>query len=756
MTINDLCGNDSRFKYLAVDSRSVFDPENTVFAALRTDVGDGHRYIADLYDKGVRAFIVEKIPDGNFDDADFLVTPAVLRTLREIAHKRLSANYRGVIITGSEGKTTLKELLYRAMRKTDNVARSPRSWNSSIGLPLAIWDMTHTGAGGTLLTEAGIDGAGQGAVIADVLTPSHTIAAITPITSEHDEAFASHQDKILEKINVIRNTNTVIYDNSDPLLGELLSREMPHAKLLPVSQGSHPSVYHALADKVLDELGFSADSRENIDSLPLTVKRREIVEGSYGNTIFTDSFTADFRSLIDSLDFMRRHASPLRPKILFLGRMLDDNKHSDTEIAQTAGLFGIERVERISPQLLSDIHSGKEYHDMQILLFGEHDELFDKVSGALESAGHETTLEIDLDAMAHNYNYYRSIVPSGTGIVAMVKADAYGMGSIETGKTMQALGAAYLAVAVIEEGIALREAGVTMPILVLNPVTNRYPALFAHRLEPAVFSTDELDTLIAEARAYGVTEYPVHLKLDTGMHRVGFLDTQLDEIPPRLARTNAVKVASVFSHLATADCLDKDAYTAHQIKAFKHMTTRLRQSLGYDFKRHILNTAGMMRFADCGDYEMGRLGIGLYGISPYQGPESAKLRPVAAFRSHIISIKHWPLDTPIGYACKDHTCEDDAIIATVPVGYADGVFRRLGNGRTSFIVNGVECPTVGNICMDLCMIDVTNAPGVKVGDTVEIFGPNTPVQRLASIMGTIPYEILTSVSRRVKRVYVKE
>ncbi len=262
--------------------------------------------------------------------------------------------------------------------------------------------------------------------------------------------------------------------------------------------------------------------------------------------------------------------------------------------------------------------------------------------------------------------------------------------------------------------------------------------------------------LIAEAEAYGVENYPVHLKLDTGMHRVGFLDTQLDEIPTRLTRTKAVKVASVFSHLATADCLDKDAYTRHQIKAFKRMTATLRKSLGYDFRRHILNTAGMMRFADCGDYEMARLGIGLYGISPYRGPESTNLQPVAAFRSHIISLKHWPLDTPIGYGCKDHTCEDDAIIATVPVGYADGVFRRFGNGRTCFVVNDVECPTVGNICMDLCMIDVTNAHGVKVGDSVEIFGPTMPVERLADIMSTIPYEILTSVSRRVKRVYVKE
>lgn len=756
MTVNDLCGNNSRLKYLAVDSRSVFDPEATVFAALRTDVGDGHRYIAELYKRGVRTFIVENLPQGDFAEAQFVLVPSVPAALREIAHKRLTDAYHGVIITGSEGKTTLKELLYLAMRNKASVARSPRSWNSSIGVPLAIWDMTHAIDGGTLLTEAGIDGPGQGTILASVLAPSHKIAAITPVTEEHDAAFASHEKKILEKINVIRNVGTVVYDCSNPMLGELLQREMPSAKLMPVERGDHSSIYHALADKVLAELGIDAASRAVLGSLPLTSKRRQIVEGSYGNTIFTDCFTADFRSLVDALDFMRRHATPLRPTVLMLGEMLDETMHSDAEIARTAAQFGISRVERITPALLGDIHSGKKFHDTQILLFGEHDALFNKVSGALESAGHETTLEIDLDAMAHNYNYYRSLLPPGTGIMAMVKADAYGMGAIETGKTMQALGAAQLAVAVIEEGIALREAGVTMPILVLNPVTNRYPALFAHRLEPAVFSTDELDTLIAEAEAYGVENYPVHLKLDTGMHRVGFLDTQLDEIPARMARTKAVKVASVFSHLATADCLDKDAYTRHQIKAFKRMTATLRKSLGYDFRRHILNTAGMMRFADCGDYEMARLGIGLYGISPYRGPESANLQPVAAFRSHIISLKHWPLDTPIGYGCKDHTCEDDAIIATVPVGYADGVFRRFGNGRACFVVNGVECPTVGNICMDLCMIDVTNAPGVKVGDTVEIFGPDMPVERLADIMSTIPYEILTSVSRRVKRVYVKE
>ena len=753
MTLNDFDPVACRYDYLVTDSRSVFNPSKTIFAAIRTDLGDGHNYISDLYRKGVRAFIVDNLLENAPADATFIVTPNVPKYLSDIARTRTSSLSKGIIVTGSVGKTTMKELLYQSLIGECDVRRSPRSWNSSIGVPLAIWDMTRKpGDNPFLITEAGIDGPGQGQFLSEILAGSHSTAVITPITDEHDEAFKCHADKIKEKIDLISHCSTIIYADTDAKLRTQLEMRMPNANLIAVKQDGHTSIYHALAAKVIEHIGIPSQALKKLDTLPLVNKRREISAGSFGNTIYRDYFTADLRSLQDALDFMLRHTSPLHSTALFLGDLIDGGQAEAVKLAQA---FGIDRIEPMSEDLLTRIHAGNEFRDMQILLFGKDNECFSKVAEALESAGHDTTLEVDLDAMAHNYNHYRSLVPPGTGIVAMVKASAYGVGAVETGKNLQSLGASYLAVAVIEEGITLREAGITMPIMVLNPVTNRYPALFAHHLEPAVFSYEELDRLISEAEAAGVSDYPVHIKLDTGMHRVGFLDNHLEEIARRLNATKAVRTASVFSHLATADCLDMDAYTKQQLSTFYHMTNRLEGLLGNTFKRHILNTAGMMRFAGCGKYELARLGIGLYGISPYPGPEGEALRPVAAFRSHIISLKHWPKGTPIGYGCRSITPEDDAVIATVPVGYADGVNRHFGRGNASFVVRGIECPTIGNICMDLCMVDVSGVPDVSVGDSVEIFGPEMPVERLASILDTIPYEILTSVSQRVKRVYVK-
>lgn len=755
-----------RYKYLAVDSRSVADPANTLFAAIRTSLGDGHKYISELYNRGVRGFLVDSLPEDAPADAEFIITDDVEKSLRELSYARIRGNEGGIIVTGSHGKTTMKELLYRALQPLCDVACSPRSWNSRIGVSLALWNMTaESRRHEHMITEAGIDGPGQGLLLREMLRNSHHMAIVTPLSREHDEAFKSHADKLLEKIEIIKGCSTVIYADSDPEFGEMLNKELPAGtRIVAVKQGTHPDIYHALADAAMAEMGYTEAERAGIDSLPLTVKRREISEGAFGNIILRDYFTPDLRSLADALDFMRRQATPLKERVLVLGRLLackcDENGIYD-RAARTAALYGVDRVinlqsDEYPTSLIEDYQQGRLLNNCQILLFGTDEGAFKAFAETLEAAGHDTTLEVDLDAIAANYNYYRSLVPAGTGIVAMVKASAYGMGAIEIGKTMQSLGAAYLAVAVIEEGIALRSAGITMPVMVLNPVTNRYPALFGHNLEPAVFSPEELDRLISEAEKAGVRDYPVHIKLDTGMHRVGFLENQLAGIAERLSRTDAVKVKSVFSHLATADCLDMDSYTRGQLELFFRMTAQLRHALGYDIMRHILNTAGMMRFADCGSYEMGRLGIGLYGVSPYDGPEKEHLHTVASFRSHIISLKHWPAGTPIGYGCKGVTKEADAIIATVPVGYADGVNRRLGNGHTSFVIRGRECPTIGNICMDLCMVDVSGVPDVAVGDSVEIFGTAMPVERVADALGTIPYEVFTSVSQRVKRVYIKK
>ncbi|MCM1067000.1 MAG: alanine racemase [Muribaculaceae bacterium] len=757
MITEDFLEAASRHLHLAVDSRAVYDPENTVFAALRTAVGDGHRFISELYARGVKAFIVDTLPEAPAPDATFYLVPNVAEALRELAVKRLEGLSGGIVVTGSVGKTTVKELLYCALLPGADVRRSPRSWNSGIGIPLAIWAMTEpVGRPDFFITEAGIDGPGQGARAAHILGTAHGVGVLTPITAEHDEAFASHAAKIHEKLDLLAGCHTIVYADTDPELRTILAERYCADKRIIAVADNGKGIYHALADAVLEAIGVEASTT---DIVPVN-KRREISEGSFGNIILRDHFTADYRSLIDALDFMRRHAVPSHPSVLALGNLLEDDKAAPglfERCCSTARLFGVSEIIDLrtpseAARQLARYHAG-EISRRQILAFGLPDEPFTRFADTLESAGHDTTLEVDLDALVHNYNHYRRLMPPGSGLVAMVKASAYGMGAVEIGKTLQSSGAAYLAVAVIEEGIALRQAGITMPVMVLNPVTNRYPELFAHRLEPAVFSIDELELLIAEAEANDVKDYPVHIKLDTGMHRVGFLDDALAHIARLMAATDSIRVATVFSHLATADCLDMDSYTRSQIDSFGRMTDKLSHELGYPFKRHLLNTAGMMRFAADAAFEMGRLGIGLYGIAPYAGPDGASLKPLATFRTRIISLKHWPAGTPIGYGCKGHTTAD-SIIATVPAGYADGVNRHFGCGKATFKVKGVECPTIGNICMDLCMIDVTAVPDVAVGDSVEIFGSDMPVERLATLLDTIPYEILTSVSPRVKRVYI--
>ncbi len=767
-------------EYLCTDSRSVSEPSATVFAAIRTDVNDGHRYIPELYQRGVRHFIVDRMEDEySHYDASFYQVDSVENAIMRLAASRFPAGARRILITGSHGKTSMKELLYRSLLPMEEVVRSPRSWNSSLGFCLSVFEMGSCPEPRVAIAEVGIDGPGQAEAISPLTRLFDDIGIISSISEEHDDAFASHRDKILEKLNLLKYCRAVIYDASDSELCEQI-RDFPFShkdvRLVPVASGNRLT---GIAAKALEALGHDADALHPETLTPVST-RRDIRNSSNENIIIRDNFTNDLRSLRDALDFMRRQSTPTKDSILIVGDLLHrhDSGRSYGEALRLSRLYGIGKVIAVgkdwaeyleksgnrgsiqcfrSADDFTDKLGVDSFGNTQILVFGSNADGFDKITSSLQSASHDTTLDIDLDALVHNYNYYRHLLPSGTGMVAMVKASAYGLGAVEIGKTLQAQGAAALAVAVIDEGIALRQAGITMPVIVLNPVTDRYPSLFDHNLEPAVFSFVELDRLIEEARKYGTANYPVHIKFDTGMHRVGFLEDDIEGIARGLKEKGgaSIRVASVFSHLATADCLDLDEYTQGQIDTFYRMSGRMHAALGYDVKRHILNTAGMMRFADCGPYEMARLGIGLYGISPLPPEIRTDLQTVAAFRSHIISLKHWPAGTPIGYGCKGRTGRD-SVIATVPVGYADGVNRRLGNGKASFIVRGVACPTIGNICMDLCMVDVTDAVGAAVGDKVEIFGPQMPIQTIAETLGTIPYEILTSVSPRVRRAYFRK
>lgn len=775
-TLATYCGvdidSDRDIKNILTDSRSSADTTDALFFAIRTDVNDGHRYLADLYRRGVRAFVVDHIPDimRHAADADFIVVDDVSRALKQIA-RRVREEFRIPVagITGSRGKTVVKELLFHALTKAGvKVARSPRSWNSQLGVPLSIWQLEPDTD--IAVFEAGIDRVGQMAGLAEIIRP--TIGIMTEITGEHDNGFTSREEKIVEKATLFSSCDTIICPAADTVVCDIIKSLYPGKTVICV--GSGDNLNRSLAAEALKVLGYDPTLANDIDEVST---RLDVYDGVNDCLMIYDEFSNDLDSVGRALDFMMRRTTTSRRNTLITGDLLHrpdaDTQKVYRQFADMLKSRGIDRLiaigeeigrhaDAFDPMMAAEFVSDTErfisdydisrFDSELILIKGDKD--FAAIKDLLEKPRHQTIFEVNLDSVVHNYNAFKSLVRPSTGIIAMVKASAYGTGSLEIAKTLQSQGASYLAVAVVEEGVALRRAGITMPIMVLNPMTTNYQALFNYRLEPAVFSLRELDILLEHARLHDMHGYPIHIKLDTGMHRVGFIPTEIEALAKVLNETDRVATSSVFSHLATADCLDENAYTQSQFDSFEAMTGRLKSLLKNGFRRHILNTAGIMRFPGY-QYDFVRLGIGLYGISPLPPEEThIDLRPVASLNSTIISLKTWDADTTIGYSRRGQV-KSPSVIATIPIGYADGIDRHFGCGRSSFIVNGKPCPTIGNICMDLCMIDVTGADA-KIGDRVEIFGKDAPVENLATARGTIPYEILTSVSPRVHRIYYRE
>lgn len=759
---------------LLFDSRSLVNPEKTVFFAIKTSAADGHNYIKPLYEKGVRRFVVENLPEGSdsMPDAEFIMTDSVRDEIERLAREK-RASLKGTVIgiTGSAAKTVVKEMVYKALvRKGFSVSRSPRSWNSRLGAPMSLLEARADDF--AVIVEAGIDAVGDMNSHAAIIKPE--IGVLTAVTSEHDAGFESREEKIREKLLLFAASKTIVYDATSPDVDKTVRSTYPDKRLVGIKGDSPLDTDRRIAEAVVSELGVG-DAFVELENV---TNRIDVHEGVNDCVMLFDDFTNDLRSLRWALDFMRRRSdgrgSTLIMSDLFHGPA-DDAALRDlySQLGLLLDAFGIDRLIAIGPELgkyrsaipgnirVENVETADDFlmdYDITrfssetILISGAPQKDFEEIRSALESPRHDTILEVNLDALVHNFNYFRSMLRPATGLIAMIKASAYGAGAVEVAKTLQAQGARYLAVAVIDEGIELRKHGVTMPVMVLNPVTTNYRALFRYGLEPSVFSLRELDTLVGEAKLAGVKEFSAHIKLDTGMHRVGFAEDEVERLVERLNETPELKVASIFSHLATADCPDESEYTRMQLDTFGRVSEKIIQSLGYPALRHILNTAGIMTHPES-QYDMVRLGIGLYGVSPF-GKESG-LRPVSTLKTTIISIKDWKKGTTIGYARRG-LLKRDSKIATLPIGYADGVDRHLSRGAVGFMVRGMECPTVGNICMDQCMIDVTDVSDVKIGDEVEIFGNLNRVEKIAGILDTIPYEVLTSVSPRVRRIYYRD
>lgn len=756
------------------DSRSLATAEGTAFCAIRTDASDGHRYIAQMARAGVRVFIVSdaraSVPSGC---AVLLVADVrqAIAALGTEARKRLQGKL--IAITGSAGKTVVKEMLFQALLSRGiKVFRSPRSWNSRLGVPLSLLEMAPDTE--VAIIEVGIDSVGDMDAHARMLRPD--LGILTAITAEHDAGFADTQQKIAEKLRLFapERCTTIIYDASNTQLTSIIEAEYGSRRLLAFSGSDAADADTNCVRIAVAELGLPEP-----EALRAVSSRLDVHEGVNDCLMIYDNFTHDVRSLRSVLDFTRRRAVSSRSNTVILGDLLHAPKadlHAlYANAARTMAAFGIDRVIAVGAEASAhaDAFAGvvtavecvpsqaeflrrydiNNFTSETILISCEPGAESADIRDLLENPRHDTIFEINLDSLVHNFNYYRSLLRPSTGLIAMVKASAYGTGAPGIARTLQAQGAAYLAVAVVDEGVELRRSGITMPIMVLNPITTNYKALFDYRLEPSVFSLRELETLRSQAERFGVTDFPVHIKFDTGMHRVGFIASETDALADALIAQRQLRACTMFSHLATADCLDQDAYTGQQLETFEQLSSRLAARLPYPVKRHILNTAGIMRCPEQYQYDFVRLGIGLYGVSPLPGPSPLKV--VASLSSTIISLKHWEAGTTIGYGRRG-VLSRPSVIATVPIGYADGLDRHLSCGAAGFVVRGVMCPTVGNICMDQCMVDVTEVPGAAIGDRVEIFGPGAPVEHLADVLTTIPYEVLTSVSPRVKRIYFRE
>ncbi|MBR5844321.1 MAG: bifunctional UDP-N-acetylmuramoyl-tripeptide:D-alanyl-D-alanine ligase/alanine racemase [Bacteroidaceae bacterium] len=802
---------DCSLSVLLTDSRSLTFPEESVFFALVTERNDGHKYIKELYDKGVRNFVINYKPAeaDKMPEANFLQVNNTLAAMQMLAaHHRRQFDIPVIGITGSNGKTSVKEWLHQLLQDDYNIVRSPRSYNSQTGVPLSVWQMNEKTE--LALFEAGISRPDEMHRLEEIIHP--TIGLITNIGDAHQEGFASIQQKCMEKLSLLQGCDCIIYDGDNEILCDCIEKRCLGAYeiawsrkdrdkplyISSIEKGENSTLIQYTYLQYLLEvtIPYTDDASiqnaihclaimlylnrhpdviaERMKKLEPLAMRMEVKEGNNNCLIINDSYNSDMDSLTIALDFQARRAATgnmkrtlilsdifqtgLPPAALYR-KVSDLLKRKGIErligigpiISDNAYLFDIDKEFYSSTREFTEMLTPNMFHNELILIKGARDFHFELISEALELKQHETILEVNLDALVSNLNSYRSLLHPDTKVVCMVKAFGYGAGSYEIAKTLQEHGVDYLAVAVADEGAELRKAGITMPIIVMNPEISSFRTLFSYRLEPEIYSFNLLNALLAEGEKLGVSGYPIHIKIDSGMHRLGFTENQIDELASILQSQIVLMARSVFTHLAGSDEVAHDNYTQQQIATFTHCADRIQNASKHKVLRHALNTAGITRFSEH-QMDMVRLGIGLYGVSPIE--TSQILRPVSTLKTTILQIHEYEAGCTIGYG-RNGVLTRTSRIAAIPIGYADGFDRRLGNGRGEVLVNGHRAPIVGNVCMDICMIDVTDIP-CNEGDRVEIFGEHLPVQEIAQKLDTISYEVLTSISSRVKRVYYRE
>ncbi|SFG41646.1 alanine racemase [Prevotella sp. KH2C16] len=800
--------------FLLTDSRSLCFPEETLFFALKSERNDGHHYIPDLYRRGVYNFVVETLPanyEKDYPGANFLKVESTLEALQRLAERhREKFSIPVVGITGSNGKTMVKEWLYQLLSPQMAVTRSPRSYNSQIGVPLSVWLLNESTQVG--LFEAGISEPTEMAPLRNIIQP--TISVLTGIGAAHQENFESLEAKCREKAQLFHDAKTLVYNADDDIVGKVVQAEGYKGERLCWSMSDrHAALYVKSVEKkatattvtysfrggeenwyslpfidnasivnsvicaaVALHLGVSAeDLDERMQHLEPVAMRLEVKQGQHGCTLINDSYNSDINSLDIALDFMaRRPDHEGRRRTLILSDIEQSGETPEQLYREVSALCekrGVEKFIGIGPQITAQaddiripekcfFRSVEQFiqsevfaslRDEVILLKGARQFGFDRLTELLVQKVHETILEVNLSALVANLNWYRSFMKPETKLVCMIKADAYGAGSVEVAKTLQDHRVDYLAVAVADEGVTLRKNGITSNIMIMNPEMTAFKTMFDYDLEPEVYSFRLLEALIKAAEKEGITGYPVHIKLDTGMHRLGFNpEEDMERLIDRLKHQNAIIPRSVFSHFVGSDSDGFDDFSARQFELFDAGSRQLQAAFDHKILRHIDNSAGIEHFPDR-QLDMCRLGLGLYGINPRN---NEILNNVSTLKTTILQLRRVKAGETVGYSRKG-TLTRDSVIAAIPIGYADGLNRRLGNRRCHCLVNGQKAEYVGNICMDVCMIDVTDIP-CKEGDSVEIFGDHLPVTVLSDVLDTIPYEVLTGISNRVKRVYFQD
>ena len=806
--------HDANIGFLLTDSRSLCFPEETLFFALKSGRNDGHRYIADLYRRGVRNFVVTDVPqsfDTVYPEANFLKVTDTREALQRLAERHRDAfNIPIVGITGSNGKTIVKEWLYQVLSPDRYVTRSPRSYNSQIGVPLSVWLLNSDSQVG--IFEAGISEPGEMLALRDIIQP--TIAVLTNLGQAHQENFKSMEQKCREKLVLFHDAQTIVYPADDNTVrhviaesdyrGERLywSTTDEHAPMFVKRIEKHEEattvtyIYNGAKEQkfsipfiddasiedaivtaiVALRLGVDAKTlADRMMQLEPVAMRLEVKEGRHGCTLINDSYNSDINSLDIALDFMsRRPDHKGRRRTLILSDIQQSGEEPAAlyrEVSDLCVKRGVEKFVGIGPRISDNAEAiavrekfffttveaflrsevFRTMRDEVVLIKGARQFGFDQITEQLVEKVHETVLEVNLNAVVANLNYYRSFMKPETKLVCMIKADAYGAGSVEIAKTLQDHRVDYLAVAVADEGATLRRNGITSNIMIMNPEMSAFKTMFDFDLEPEVYSFRLLDALVKAAEKEGITGWPVHIKLDTGMHRLGFdPEKDMDELIRRLKHQNAVIPRSVFSHFVGSDSDSFDDFSAKQFALFDKGSKQLQAAFEHKILRHIDNSAGIEHFPDR-QLDMCRLGLGLYGIN---SRNNQTINNVSTLKTTILQLRNVPAGDTVGYSRKG-TIDHDSVIAAIPIGYADGLNRHLGNRHCYCLVNGQKAEYVGNICMDVAMIDVTGID-CKEGDSVEIFGDHLPVTVLSDALDTIPYEVMTGISNRVKRVYFQD